>query len=1124
MIYICCISPYLYSILKLHKLLAGLVYVAMIVLLCYCTQSAHQPKLAFTSKVIKTNGQVISIDTMPPPQVRTLGPKKKVPVGNPAVLPIKNRNQPARTTVVAAEIPITKTPGKDSFLLLKVVSATPKSVVALLPQVALAQPAYAKDYNPYNFNLYGLFQGLVETQIHTMCRDKTGNIWFGTFNGISKYNGKTFENYTTRQGLIDNFIECIIEDHLGNMWFGCREGISKFDGQTFTNYTTREGLSDNHILGIFEDSQGNIWFSTQSNGVSKLDKSGKTFTHFTKKQGLAVKVFSMTEDRAGNIWFGTESEGLIKYDGKSFSHYTKKQGLSDDSIMHLIRDRVGNLWLATWSGVTKFDGKNFHHTIGLTNGWISNVLEDRQGTIWFGALPGGVFSLDKTGRTITHITTKEGLADDEVSSIVEDPAGNLWFGSYKGVVKYSRRFSTLTQQDGLVNNTVRSIIEDQYHNIWVGSEAGGGLAHFDFNQKTITNYTPKEGLSHDSAISLLEDKKGNIWVGSLYNHMVRLNADHKTFTHFTESGSFIVCIFEDKAGNVWYSSREEGGVFRINADTQTRTHFRVQQGLCHDQVVQIFQDKAENMWFCTFGGVSRLDKDGRTFTNFTEKEGMNFGIFESMIEDQRGDLWFGTLGGGITRLDLRHHTLRHFTESDGLSHNTVFGLREDKAGNLWIASRTGLNKLSKKELEKIAATPEVPVIPFFKKYTSENGNTGFAEGRYYLLETTNGDLWMPKMDRLTIYHPPQDVLNREVHTVLLTNIKLYNEKIPWKKDTSFVLKNGFTVHDFHFKQLSQWQMLPEDLSLAFNNNFLTFEFASINTNSPQALSYQYQLQGLESSPSAITQRSEATYGNLSPGHYTFKVKAMNEEGIWSKELSYSFTIRPPWWKTWWCYLLYSLIIGGIVYLFIQYRVAQRIGQIKAMEAIRVKISSDLHDDVGSILSGLAMQSQMMAFSANESQKESLNEISNMSHDAMERMRDTVWAIDSRKDKYENLIDRMRAFAEKNLNRKQIGHHFSIEIEDTRKFIDPQKRQNIYLIFKEAITNICKHSSATHVEIRFVEEQKQLLLHIHDNGALVVSTAVSDGLGLANMQMRASQIGGKLKAHYDQGFKIELTIG
>ncbi|MFN8347779.1 MAG: two-component regulator propeller domain-containing protein [Spirosomataceae bacterium] len=1097
---------------------------AVLGLMIACNQSQKSASSPAAAEVLKTKGYTVPKNRVTPAKTLPMGSLKVVNMGTPTVVPINDNSKPVKTTIVPAGIPVVYTPGKDSFTLSQAVPAVYKIIPAGRPQAIVAQPAYTNDYNPYNFNLFGLMQGLVETQIHTLLQDSKGNIWLGTFNGVSKYNGKTFENFTMKEGLIDNFIETIYEDKAGNIWLGTRSGASKYDGRSFTNYKINEGAVVNYVMEILEDRQGNIWFATNGNGVAKLDKSGKTITHFTEKEGLANRVRSIMEDRRGTIWFGTQGNGLVKYDGQSFAHYTQKEGLSDNTIMRITEDKTGNIWLSTWGGVLKYDGKFFHHTIGLTYGWATDIQEDRLGAVWFGTIGGGVFRLEASGQSITNFTTDVGLADNIVLSLIEDKAGTLWFGTEKGLVKYSQLFRSFTQEDGLLSNNVRCLVQDWKNTVWVGTENGGGVSRFDLETKTITNFTQKEGLPDRNVLSLLEDKKGNIWLGTNYGALCYLDSTCKTLTHLEESGGYIVCIFEDKAGNIWYSSREKGGVFRINQGTQTRTHFTTQQGLCHDQVIRIFQDKAGNMWFCTFGGVSRLDKDGRTFTNYTEKEGMNFDIFESIIEDRRGDFWFGTLGGGITRLDVRYQTLRHFTEAEGLSHNTVFGLREDKAGNLWISCRTGLDKLSKKELEKIAATPSAPVLPFFKHYTPENGNMGFAEGRYYLLETKNGDLWIPKLDRLTIYHPQQDRPNPEVPTVQLTNIKLYNEAIAWRKDSSYVLKNGFTVQDFTFKDLSRWQRIPEELSLAYNNNFLTFEFAGTNTTAPQSVSYQYRLKGLENNWSAITSRSEATYGNLPPGSYTFNVKAMNEEGVWSRELAYSFIIRPPWWQTWWCYLLYSAIIGGLIYVFIQYRVAQRIARLKALEAIRTKISGDLHDDVGTILSGLAMQSQMMALTAKVEQKEALNELSAMSQDAMERMRDTVWTIDSRKDKYENLIDRMRDFAERNLNRKHISHDFKVEVEDGKKFIDPQRRQHIYLIFKEAITNIIKHSDASHVQIVFSEQKNRIRLLIHDNGSPPKTETSSDGLGLSNMHMRAAQLGGPLTATYENGFKVELRLG
>ncbi len=218
------------------------------------------------------------------------------------------------------------------------------------------------------------------------------------------------------------------------------------------------------------------------------------------------------------------------------------------------------------------------------------------------------------------------------------------------------------------------------------------------------------------------------------------------------------------------------------------------------------------------------------------------------------------------------------------------------------------------------------------------------------------------------------------------------------------------------------------------------------------------------------------------------------------------------------------IFGGfaIIVSFLRNRFNQKLKRQKDLANLRTKISSDLHDDVGTILSGLAMQSQMLTFSAKPEQKEPLLEISNMSRDAMEHMRDTVWAMDSRKDKYENLIDRMRAFAEKNLALKNMTHQFEITNVDAKRFIDPEKRQAIYLIFKEAITNIIKHSNGNNVTIHFSSEKNKTTLTIKDNGNQQAASN-SDGLGMSNMKMRAEKIGGTLNTKYDNGFTVELVI-
>jgi ligand-binding sensor domain-containing protein/two-component sensor histidine kinase len=1102
--------------LRNSKLLLAIVFGQ---LLFSCTQKQKSTDATAGLKIMPANGRVISLDTMPMPEITPLGKTETVPVGKPSETLMPNLTRPINWKTVKAGQPTVYIIGQDSVLKPTIRPAVHKPTLAGAPKINLAKEPHSLDYNPFNLLIYGMNEGLIESQVHNLFQDKKGNIWLGSFNGISKFNGHTFENYSRKEGLVDNFFLCGLEDHAGNIWLGFRDGLTKFDGKYFTNYTTKEGLSSNVIESIIEDKNGNIWLGTSGGGACMLDKERKTFSHFGLKQGLSSNILCMVEDKKGNIWFGTQEHGLFKYDTKSFSKYGYYEGLTYVTVNDLKMDREGHLWLSMWTGVSRFDGTHFHHYTGELLGYASKMAIDKNNSVWFGGQPGGYYHIDKDRMSISSISQSQGLPDTQAWASITDKNNNLWFGTDNGLIKYTKLVKNLSQRDGLVGFQISSVLADHQNNIWVGAY-DGGVSKMDFSQKRITNYTVKEGLSNENIISILEDRDDNIWFGTVYSNMFRLNKDRKTFTHFRESGSYVVCIFEDSGGNIWYSSREKGEVIKINKRDNSRVHFSPKQGLPHSQVVRIWQDSGGNMWFCTFNGVARLDTGGRYLTNFTEKEGFKFGVVESIVEDKYGNFWFSTLAEGITYLNLKNKTFISFTEKDGLSNNTAFGILKDKKGNIWFNTRQGLSKLTAETVEQLTSKKPLSKLPIFRNYTSEQGYLGFGAGRFDILEDSLGKIWLPMVDRLTIFDPYQESLEIGKLTVEITKIKLFNEIINWQKDTSYILKNGFTVGQFDFEELSKWNSLPLGLRLAHNHNYLSIEFAGINVNTPSKLSYQYMLEGLDKTWGVPSSHSEAIYGNLPDGDYIFKVKASNGGGNWSEAVSYKFKIEPPIWKTWWAYLLYLFMIGALIYWLIQIRVEQGLKRIKSLEIIRTKISSDLHDDVGSILSGLAMQSQMLAFNAKDQLKDHLLELSQMSQDAMERMRDTVWAIDSRKDKYENLVDKMREFAEKSFHLKQINHVFKTEIDDSKRFIDPEKRQNIYLIFKEAVTNICKHSNATQVEIYFKQEKSNFHLKISDNGTFK-PTGKSEGTGLSNMKMRAKNIGFNLKVETKEGFTIVL---
>ncbi|MEP7111412.1 MAG: histidine kinase, partial [Ferruginibacter sp.] len=287
------------------------------------------------------------------------------------------------------------------------------------------------------------------------------------------------------------------------------------------------------------------------------------------------------------------------------------------------------------------------------------------------------------------------------------------------------------------------------------------------------------------------------------------------------------------------------------------------------------------------------------------------------------------------------------TEKEGLSNNTITSILEDKNGNLWFGTELGFSKLEKDKLSsfaKVRPGETAPILsdprPLFKTYTYDDGFSGIGVNFGKTIhEANDGTIWIGSNDRLTAFHPGTETRDTLAPNIQLTGVTLFNETIAWQnlisdsggtrrsadnyreraKDTSIALGNGVSVHDFHFDSVSKWYDVPEHLSLAYDNNYLSFQFVGITMQSPKKVKYRFKLEGLDENWSALTDRTEAPYGNLPHGKYTFKVRAMNSDGYWSREFNYSFTIRPPWWFTWWAYVLYIALLAVGIWSVVYYR-------------------------------------------------------------------------------------------------------------------------------------------------------------------------------------------------------------
>jgi len=355
------------------------------------------------------------------------------------------------------------------------------------------------------------------------------------------------------------------------------------------------------------------------------------------------------------------------------------------------------------------------------------------------------------------------------------------------------------------------------------------------------------------------------------------------------------------------------------------TGFSPLNGLSANGVFAIEEDNHGNMWFGTAtGGVTKYTppQNGQpeTFTQYRTEEGFSNAWVWCISKDYRGNLWFGTNGGGLVWSDGTHFI--DITEVEGLINNFVFSILPDDEGNMWFGTRFGLNKLSRKSIDMIAEKATSGSLVSgdlqFYSFTYEDGFLGIGCRLNAICQDRDGTIWIGSSDRVTACHPEGIVNDTTPPHIQLKGVKLFNETVPWdilvqQQDSSFVLGNGVRVTDLRFDDLSQWYRIPKNLSLNYRNNYITFDFIGITMHQPHKVKYRYQLVGMDEHWSAITEDNSAPYGNLPPGSYTFKVKAMSSTGYWSNEFQYPFTIRPPFWRTWWAYGTYGLIALFLVW-------------------------------------------------------------------------------------------------------------------------------------------------------------------------------------------------------------------
>ncbi len=811
-------------------------------------------------------------------------------------------------------------------------------IILFLPFYALPQAA------SINFRHIKSENGLSNSTIETILQDDRGFMWFGTRDGLNRYDGSQMIIYrnslTDSSTISDNYITSLYEDKQHYLWAGTLNGLNKFNPKLnrFIRLkhkpTDQKTISSNHITSIYGDTKGRIWIGTSGGGINVYHPEKNNFKRIAcrKSNNLSAQeltIYTFFEDSRGNLWAGTET-GLYIYNNGSddFSGITPQPATAGKQAIHSIaEDKNGALLLGMDdNGLIVFNPsfRTFQQYLhkaadatSISSNLVRSVYINRKGETWIGSVNGGLDKFDIVTGTFYNYQYQpdnpNSLSQRTVSVLYEDRQGNLWIGTHRGGINLytpgSEKFNLYRQKpykNSLSYNDVKTFCEDRLGNIWVGTD-GGGLNLFNRKLNSFTHYKNdpfnQSSLGSNEVIDLKEDSDGNLWIATwggglcLYNRSANnfIRYRSNTVSNGSITSDYIQCIFEDKDGQLLIGTYY-GGLHLFDKKNKTFTPVRKSKtgktSIYGNNIISLSQDKEGNTWIGTDdGGLNKLNAVTAEFEHYFHEEDKKPDI-RVLFTDSKGNVWTGQ--AGLYLYDKSSNRFSVFTDADGLSSLFIKGIVEDNNGRLWISTSNGLKQLDLK-------TKTV------RTYNTGDGLQDMEFEANACIKTRDGQIYFGGVNGFNSFYPADIAVNAFIPPVFVTDLQVQNK----------------TIMGGNNQLLEQDISYTDKLKLSHKEATFSFGFAALNYTASENNRFMYKLESWDKDWVKAGSEQRASYTNVSPGTYTFSIKASNNDGVWNeKGYSIKVIITPPFWATWWFRLLAAVALFGAIFYI--YRIRRKI--------------------------------------------------------------------------------------------------------------------------------------------------------------------------------------------------------